>query len=143
MILIEDGLDRDALTGSVRTDDGADLILCAQTLGNVDRFLRITLGIVADELDLLAEDAAFRVLLLNEKLQGLAFAGAVGRLLAGEGAHPAELDGVGVAARGVAAAAAGEQTDEHQRCKDKSKNFTHERFLLIIFVLRRGQGLVL
>ncbi len=34
-------------------DDRADLILRAQALGDVDRLLRVALGVVADQLDLL------------------------------------------------------------------------------------------
>jgi len=48
LVLVEDGLDGDALTRGVRADDRADLILRAQTLGDVDRLLRVALGVVAD-----------------------------------------------------------------------------------------------
>ena len=84
LILVEHGLDGDALAGSVRADDRADLILRAQALGDIDRLLRVALGVVAEELDLLAEQAAVGVEIVNEHLDRLALAGAEGRLIAGE-----------------------------------------------------------
>ncbi len=131
LVLIEDGLDGDALAGGVGPDDGADLILRAQALGDVDGLLRVALGVVADQLDLLAEQAALGVEVFDHHLEGLAFAGAEGRLIAGERTHPAELDGVAAGAAGAAVgggalvAATGEQGREHQAGEGESNELLH------------------
>ena len=126
LVLVEDGLDGDALTRGVRADDRADLILRAQTLGDVDRLLRVALGVVADQLDLLAEQSAVGVEVFDQHLEGLAFAGAVGGLVAGERAHPAELDGVAAGAASVVLlAAADEQCREHQAGEGESNELLH------------------
>ena len=126
LVLVEDGLDGNALTRGVRADDRADLILRAQALGNVDRLLCVALGVVAEELDLLAKQAAVGVEVFDHHLEGLAFAGAVGGLVAGQRAHPAELDDiVAVAASFVLRPAADEQCREHQTGQGESNELLH------------------
>ena len=147
LVLVENGLDGDALAGSVRADDRADLILRAQALGNVDRLLRVALGVVAEELDLLAEQAAVGVEIVNEHLDRLTLAGAEGRLVAGQRAHPAELDDiVAVAASFVLRAAANEQRREHQAGQGESNEllhrFAHGLILLQIVVAKFPTGTV-
>ena len=147
LVLVENGLNGDALAGSVRADDRADLILRAQTLGDVDRLLRVALGVVADQIDLLAEQTAVGVEVFDQHLEGLAFAGAVGGLVAGERAHPAELDGV---AAGIASLvfrpAADEQCREHQTGQGESNEllhrFAHGLILLQIVVTKFPTGMV-
>ena len=126
LVLVENGLDGDALTRGVRADDRADLILRAQALGNVDRLLRVALGVVADQLDLLAKQAAVGVEIVNEHLNRLALAGTESSLVAGQRAHPAELDDiVAVAASFVLRPAADEQCREHQTGQGESNELLH------------------
>mgnify|MGYP000682470296 CR=1 FL=1 len=126
LVLVENGLDGDALTRGVRADDRADLILRAQALGNVDRLLCVALGVVADQLDLLAKQAAVGVEIVNEHLNRLALAGTESSLVAGQRAHPAELDDiVAVAASFVLRPAADEQCREHQTGQGESNELLH------------------
>lgn len=126
LVLVENGLNGDALAGSVRADDRADLILRAQALGNVDRLLRVALGVVAEELDLLAEQAAVGVEIVNEHLDRLALAGTESSLVAGQRAHPAKLDDIAVGtASFVLRPAADEQCREHQTGQGKSNELLH------------------
>ena len=143
LVLIQDRLDGDALAGRVRADDRTDLILCAETLGYVHSFLRVALGVIADEFDLLAEDAARGVLFLDEHFQRLAFAGAIGSLVAGQGSHPAELDGI------VFLSAGGKNTQHHQTGQSESNEFDcfpHKKtsfcFCCLSLLLSEGYRLV-
>ena len=76
LALVDDGRDGDGFAGALGADDGDDLVLADEALGDVDGLGGIALVVVADDLDLVLlaadVDAALGVVVVDHHLDRVA-----------------------------------------------------------------------